>query len=188
MTTWKIDSSHTSATFSVRHMMVTNARGEFQKVSGTVRFDRAAPEKSEIEAVIDVASISTRDAQRDAHLKSADFFDLENHPQITFKSKSIRATGPSAYAVTGELTLRGTTREVTLDVEGPSPELKDPWGGTRIGAGATTKIKRSDFGLKWNAALEAGGVLVGDEVTIHLDVQLVRAEPAEKEPKDAASA
>jgi polyisoprenoid-binding protein YceI len=175
MTTWKIDSSHTSATFSVRHMMITNVRGEFQKVSGTVQFDAAAPEKSQIDASIDVASISTREAQRDAHLKSADFFDVENHPQMTFKSKSIRSKGPAAYEVKGDLTIRGTTHEVTVDVEGPSPEHKDPWGGTRIGANATTKIKRGDFGLKWNTALEAGGVLVGEEVTIHLDVELTKS-------------
>ena len=174
MTTWKIDSSHTSTTFSVRHMMVTNVRGEFQKVSGTVQFDAAAPEKSVTDAVIDVGSISTRDGQRDGHLKSADFFDVEHHPEMTFKSKSIRAKGPAAYEVKGDLTIRGTTHEVTLEVEGPTGEHKDPWGGTRIGANATTKIKRGDFGLKWNTALETGGVAVGEEVDINLDVELIK--------------
>ena len=188
MTTWKIDSSHTSATFSVRHMMVTNVRGEFQKVSGTVQFDAAAPEKSAIDVVIEVASVSTRDAQRDTHLKSADFFDVENHPLMTFKSKSIKAKGAGHYALTGDLTIRGATHEVTLDVEGPSPEHKDPWGMTRIGASASTKIKRSDFGLKWNAALETGGVLVGDEVKIELDVELIKEAAASASAGATASA
>jgi polyisoprenoid-binding protein YceI len=174
MMTWKIDSSHTSATFSVRHMMVTNVRGEFQTVAGTVELDLAAPEKSRIDATIDVASVNTREAQRDAHLKSADFFDVEHHPQMTFKSKAIRVTGPGSAEVKGDLTIRGTTHEVTLEVEGPSAEHKDPWGAMRVGATATTKIKRGDFGLKWNTALEAGGVLVGEEVKIQLDVELIK--------------
>ncbi len=180
MTTWKIDGSHTSATFSVRHMMVTNVRGEFQKVSGTVEYDAAAPEKTSIDVTIDIASISTRDAQRDAHLKSADFFDAEKYPHMTFKSKSVKAKGAGELEVKGDLTIRGTTHEVTLDVEGPSGEHKDPWGGLRIGANASTKIKRSDFGLKWNAALETGGVLVGEEVKVQLDVELVKQTVAAK--------
>lgn len=171
--TWTIDPSHTSATFSVRHMMITNVRGEFQKVSGTVTFDPQHPERATLEASLDVASINTRDAQRDAHLRSADFFDAEKHPTILFASRSVRR-GDAGLEIVGDLTIRGTTREVVLRVDGPTPEHTDPWGNVRIGASATTKIKRSDFGMTWNNVLEAGGVLVGDEVTIHLDVSLVR--------------
>ena len=172
-TKWTIDPSHSSVTFSVRHMMITNVRGEFQKLAGDVVFDPSRPEATKIDVKIDVASINTREAQRDTHLKSGDFFDAEKFPQITFVSKSVKAKGGRAE-VTGDLTIRGTTRPVTLEVEGPTPEHTDPWGGRRIGATARTKIKRSDFGMTWNNVLEAGGVLVGDEITIDIDVSLVR--------------
>lgn len=175
MTTWNIDGSHSSATFSVRHMMITNVRGEFQKLSGSAEWDAANPAATKINATIEVASINTREAQRDAHLKSGDFFDAEKFPHITFVSKSVASHGDGNLEIVGDLTIRDATHEVKLAVEGPTAEHKDPWGNTRIGATAHTKIKRSVFGMQWNAALEAGGVLVGDDVSITLDISLVKA-------------
>ncbi len=172
-TTWKLDPSHSSATFSVRHLMITNVRGEFQSVAGSVTYDPARPEALAITASIDVASINTREPKRDEHLRSADFFDVANHPTLEFVSKKARR-GDRGLEIVGDLTIRGTTREVVLAVTGPTPEQKDPWGNTRIGAEATTSIKRSDFGMTWNAVLEAGGVTVGDEIKIHIDVSLVK--------------
>ncbi len=169
---WAIDGSHTTASFTVRHMMITNVRGEFQKVSGTVQWDPAKPEATKVQASLEVASISTREAQRDAHLKSADFFDAEKFPTIDFVSKSLRLAD-KGYELVGDLTIHGTTNEVVLAIEGPTAPHKDPWGNTRIGASARTKIKRSAFGMTWNSALEAGGVLVADDVNIELDVSLV---------------
>ncbi len=171
--TWTIDPAHSSATFSVRHMMISNVRGAFQRLSGSGTFDLANLDAGAFEASIEVGSIDTRDEKRDAHLRSGDFFDVEHHPTMTFKSRALRRGGAGLELV-GDLTLRGTTREVVLAVDGPTPEHVDPWGNTRVGAAATTKIKRSEFGVTWNTALEAGGVLVGDEVTVHLDVSLVR--------------
>lgn len=170
---WTIDASHTNATFSVRHLMISNVRGEFQKISGSGTFDPAKPEGAVVRAEIDVSSLSTRDAQRDTHLRSADFFDAANHPSITFASTSVRR-GDKNLEVVGDLTIRGTTREVVLAVENLTAPTTDPWGNERVGASASTKIKRSDFKMTWNTALEAGGVLVGDEISIHLDVELVR--------------
>lgn len=172
--TYQIDPAHTSVHFSVRHMMVSNVRGEFGKVSGTVRFDPDNPANSTVEATIDASSIATRDEQRDGHLKSADFLDVEKFPTITFQSTKIELHSGGAK-LTGNLTIHGVTHEITLDVEGLTPELKDPWGKLRIGASATGKLSRKDFGLNWNAALETGGVLVGDEVKITIDVEVVRA-------------
>lgn len=171
--TYEIDSAHSSVHFSVRHMMVSNVRGEFAKVSGKAQYDAQNPANSSVEATIDAASINTRDAQRDGHLKSADFLDVEKYPAITFRSTKVEA-GPGGGKVTGDLTVRGVTRPLTLEVEGPTPELKDPWGKQRVGASATVKLSRKDFGITWNAALEAGGVVVGDEVKITIDVELVR--------------
>jgi polyisoprenoid-binding protein YceI len=171
--TYEIDATHSSVHFSVRHMMLSNVRGEFAKVSGTIKFDREKPENSSVEVVIDPSSINTRDAQRDTHLKSADFLDVEKSPEMRFKSKQIEVNHDGGN-IKGDLTIRGVTREVTLDVEGPTPEVKDPWGKQRIGASATAKLNRKDFGLTWNAALEAGGVMVGDEVKITIDVEAVR--------------
>ncbi|MBX3189199.1 MAG: YceI family protein [Labilithrix sp.] len=172
-TIWSIDPSHSSATFSVRHLMITNVRGEFQKLSGSVTYDPARPEATTVQATIDVASINTREPQRDAHLRSADFFDAETHPTLTFTSKALR-TGDRGLELVGDLTIRGTTREVVLAIDGPTPEQDDPWGNVRIGASATTKIKRSEFGMTWNTLLETGGIAVADEVSISLDVSLVR--------------
>src|SRR5690606_16604024 len=157
-----------SVGFSVRHMMITNVRGEFSAFEGEARFDPREPARSSIVARIDVASISTREEKRDAHLKSADFFDAEGSPTMTFTSRAVRAKG-DGYEVLGDLTIRGTTREVTLRVDDVTPEHIDPWGNRRIGASAKTTIKRSDFGMTWNSALEAGGVLVGDDVKIQID-------------------
>lgn len=171
---WTIDASHSSVTFSVRHMMITNVRGEFQKLSGTVKYDRKAPQSAKVDVEIDVASIQTREEKRDAHLRSADFFDAEKFPTITFSSTSVGTVNGDRFDLVGNLTIHGVTREVTLSVEGPTAESKDPWGNTRVGATATGKIKRSDFGMTWNNVLEAGGVLVGDEIKLSLDVSLVK--------------
>jgi polyisoprenoid-binding protein YceI len=171
---WTVDASHSNASFSVRHMMITNVRGEFQKLEGTVSWDPANPEATQIEATIDVASINTRDPQRDGHLKSGDFLDVEKFPKLTFKSKSVKAKGKEHLHVTGDLTIHGVTKEVVLEVEGPSAPSSDPFGNTRVGATATTKIKRDDFGLVWNAALETGGVLVGNDVSITIDISLIK--------------
>jgi len=171
---WTIDPAHTSATFAVRHMMITNVRGEFQKVSGKVSYDPAKLDASRVEIDLDATSINTRDPQRDTHLKSADFLDVEQFPTIKFVSRSVKEAGAGKLKISGDLTIRGTTREVTLDVEGPTPPHKDPWGNTRVGATATTKIRRSDYGVLWNTALEAGGFLVGEEVTITADVSLIQ--------------
>jgi polyisoprenoid-binding protein YceI len=170
---YAIDPTHSSVNFSVRHLMVSNVRGEFTKVSGTVEFDPQKPESSTIEATIDAASINTRDTQRDAHLKSADFLDVEKFPTMTFRSKKI-AMRSGGGKVTGDLTIHGVTREITLDVEGPTEEIKDPWGKQLMGASATAKLSRKDFGLTWNATLETGGVMVGDEVKITIDLEIVR--------------
>jgi polyisoprenoid-binding protein YceI len=176
--TYKMDPAHSSAHFVVRHMMVTNVRGGFRSVNGTVVFDPEDPAGSSIEAVIDAASISTMDDQRDAHLRSADFLDVEKYPTITFQSTKVERTGDDEWKATGELTIHGVTRPVVLKIEGPTAEGKDPWGNIRIGASAATKIKRSDFGLTWNAALETGGILVGDDLKIELDVSLIKSEAA----------
>ena len=173
-TTWNIDASHSNATFSVRHLMITNVRGEFQKVSGTVTYDPAKPEATKVEATLEVASISTRDANRDTHLKSGDFFDAETFPHITFSGTSFRK-GDKGNELLGKLTIKDVTRDIVLQLDGPTAEQKDPWGNNRLGASASTKIKRSDYGITWNTALETGGVVVGDEITIHLDVELVQA-------------
>jgi polyisoprenoid-binding protein YceI len=170
---YAIDPAHSSVHFSVRHLMVSNVRGEFTKLTGTVQFDPEKPESSTVEASIDAASIGTRDAQRDAHLKSADFLDVEKFPTMTFRSKKI-AIESGGGKVTGDLTIHGVTREITLDVEGPTEEIKDPWGKQRFGASATAKLNRKDFGLTWNAALETGGVMIGEEVKITVEVEVVR--------------
>ncbi|WP_413576224.1 YceI family protein [Bdellovibrio sp. HCB290] len=173
-TKWQIDSAHSSANFSIKHMMIAKVHGGFEKISGTLSLDASDITKSVVEASIEAASINTREGQRDAHLKSADFFDVEKFPTITFKSKKVERSGDDELKVTGDLTIRDITKEVVLEVEGPSAEHTDPWGNTKIGLSAKTKIKRKEFGLNWNAALEAGGVLVGDDVTITLDIQFAK--------------
>jgi polyisoprenoid-binding protein YceI len=174
-TTWNIDPVHSAAEFKVKHMMLSNVKGQFATFTGVLTLDESDLTNSRVEASVEAASINTRDAQRDTHLKSADFFDAEKFPTLSFKSTRITRTGDGELAVAGDLTIRGVTRSGVFRVEGPTPPAKDPWGNTRLGLSATTKINRKDFGLTWNTALETGGVLVGDEVTITLDVQFVKA-------------
>jgi polyisoprenoid-binding protein YceI len=174
-TTYTIDSAHSSAQFVVRHMMISNVRGGFSSVTGTVVYDPVNVANSSVETTIDASTISTLDAQRDAHLRSADFLDVEKHPAITFKSTKVEPSGDGELRVTGDLTIHGVTKSALLKVEGPSDEGKDPFGNTRIGASATTKIKRSEFGLTWNAALETGGILVGDDLRLELEVSLIKS-------------
>ena len=173
--TWNIDPVHSVAEFKVKHMMIANVKGHFTALKGAAVLDETDIANSRVEATIEAASVNTREPQRDAHLKSADFFDVEKFPALTFKSTRIARKGPGELAVTGDLTIHGVTREVVFDVEGPTPPAKDPWGNLRVGLSATTKISRKDFGLTWNAALETGGILVGDDVAITLDVQFVKA-------------
>src|ERR1017187_8803520 len=151
---YTIDPSHSTAGFKVRHLMVSNVRGEFSGVSGTVVFDAEDSANSKVEAAIDATTLQTRDSQRDQHLKSADFFDAEKFPKITFTSKKVMPVGEGEWRVVGDLTIHGVTKEAVLDVEGPTPEVKDPWGNIKIGATATTKVDRRDFGLVFNMALE----------------------------------
>jgi len=174
-TTWNIDPAHSVAEFKVKHMMISNVKGQFAKVSGKLTLDESELANSRVEAAIEASSIETRDAQRDAHLKSADFFHVEKFPTLSFKSKRLSLVRDGELAVEGDLTIRGITRTVVFSVEGPTPPAKDPWGNTRVGVSATTKINRKDFGLIWNTALETGGILVGDEVTITVDVQFIKA-------------
>jgi len=171
---WEIDPAHSSVQFSVRHMMVSNVRGEFRKVTGTVRGDDKDPTHAEVEATIDTTSIDTRNEKRDTHLKSPDFLDAEKYPTMTFRSKRIERIGDGRYRVTGDLTLHGVTREVALDVEGPSAPVKDPMGNVRAGAQATAKVDRRDFGITWSKALDGGGVMVGDAVAVTIDVEGMR--------------
>ena len=173
-TEWSIDPAHSAAHFSVRHLMISNVRGEFSKLSGTVILDSADPTRSTVEVSVDASTINTREPQRDEHLRSADFLDVANHPTITFRSKRIVPEGPDHYKLTGDLTIRGVTKEVTFDVEGPTPPVKDPWGNVRAGVTATAKINRKDFGLVWNALVEGGGVMVGDQVSITVEAELVQ--------------
>jgi polyisoprenoid-binding protein YceI len=174
-TTWNLDPAHSVAEFKVKHMMISNVKGQFATVTGVLTLDETDPTRSRVEASIEAGSLNTRDAQRDTHLKSEDFFHAERFPTLTFKSTRITRTGNGELAVAGDLTVRGVTRNVVFSVEGPTAPAKDPWGNTRLGLSATTKINRKDFGLTWNAALEAGGILVGDDVAITLDVQFMKA-------------
>ena len=174
ITTWNLDPAHSAAEFKVKHMMISNVKGSFSGLSGVLSEDAGNPELSSVAASIPVATIATGDAQRDGHLKGADFFDAEKFPTLDFKSTQVVRKGAAAYEVTGDLTIHGVTKPVTFAVDGPSAPGKDPWGNIRIGLSATAKINRKDFGLVWNAALETGGFLVGDEVAITLDVQYIK--------------
>ncbi len=179
--TWELDSGHSTTGFSVRHLMVSNVLGTFGKTSAIAHFDDKEITLSSVEATIDAASIDTRDAKRDEHLRGADFFDVANHPKLTFKSTKVEKAGAGHLRVLGDLSIHGVTKPVVLEVNGPSEPVKTPWGQTRLGLSASTKISRKDFGLTWNKALEKGGVIVGDEVTISIE-----AEFAEQAPKAAA--
>ena len=172
-TTWAIDPAHTSVEFSVRHLMITTVKGRFTDVKGTVTSDEADPATGQVDITIGTASIDTRESQRDEHLRSADFFEVEKFPAMHFKSRKLTSVSGDQFKLVGDLTIRDVSREVVLDVTSHG-RAKDPWGGQRAGFEATTKIKRSDFGLTWNQVLEAGGVVVGDEIKISIDAQLVQ--------------
>jgi polyisoprenoid-binding protein YceI len=171
---WEFDPDHTGVHFKVRHLMVSSVRGEFETVSGKIVYDESDVTKSTADITIDAASVNTRVAKRDADLRSPNFLDVAKYPAITFKSKRVEKTGNGTLKMTGDLTIHGVKKEVALNVEGPTPAIKDPWGNTRVGGQATTKINRKDFGLVWNQSLETGGVLVGDEVEITIDVEILR--------------
>lgn len=171
---WQIDTSHSRIGFAVKHMMVSTVRGEFKAYTGTVNLDEADLTRSTITGEIQVASIDTRDEGRDGHLKGADFFDVEHHPTITFKSTRILPQGDNEYTIHGDLTIRGVTREIAIDAE-YSGKHQDPWGGTRTGFSGSATINRKDFGLEWNMALETGGILVGEKVKLELEVELILA-------------
>lgn len=172
--TWTIDPEHSYVGFKVRHLMVSNVKGHFEKFSGTVDIDDKDITRSKVAVTIDTNSINTNVQKRDDHLRSADFFDVARYPAMTFVSKKVEKAGKDTLKVTGDLTLHGVTRQVVLDVEGLSQETRDPWGNIRRGATATTKINRKDFGLNWNKALETGGVVVGDDVFISLEVEMIK--------------
>jgi polyisoprenoid-binding protein YceI len=173
-TAWDVDPSHSSANFKVRHLMVASVRGELGPVSGTVWIDEQDLERSHVDVSIDARAIATRDPKRDEHLRSADFLDVANHPTVTFRSTGVRQGPGGRLGVTGNLTIRGVTRPVTLDVDPLAPAIVDPWGNTKRGATARTRLNRKDWGLQWNLALETGGVVVGDEVSVEIELELAR--------------
>ena len=171
--TWTIDPVHSEVSFVVRHMMVSKVRGRFDKFEGTIA-TAADPLQSAVTATVDLSSVNTGNETRDNHIRSEDFFHIEKHPTMTFRSKKIVSAGADHFKVSGDLTIRGVTKEVTFDVEGPTPSVKDPWGNIRAGVVATAKINRKDFGLVWNALIEGGGVVVGDEVSVTIEAELVQ--------------
>jgi polyisoprenoid-binding protein YceI len=173
-TNWQIDPQHSSAQFSVRHMAISTVRGAFNKVTGTIRVDDQDITKSTVDVIIDASTVDTHEPNRDNDIRSDKFFDVAHYPSITFKSKKVEQVAPGKLKVTGDLTIRGTTKEVVLDVDGPTVPIKDTWGNQRSAANATTKINRQDFGVKWNATLDNGGVVVGDDVSINIDVEMVK--------------
>ena len=172
--TWQIDPAHSAAQFAVRHLAISTVRGAFTKVNGTIQLDDKDITKSTVDVTIDVNSVDTRVADRDKDLKSDHFFDADHFPTITFKSKRVEQVAPGKLRVTGDLTIHGVTKEAVLDVDGPTAAVKDPWGNQRSAVTATTKINRQDFGVKWNATMDNGGVVVGDEVTITIDAEMVQ--------------
>jgi polyisoprenoid-binding protein YceI len=173
-TTWQIDPAHTAAQFSVKHLAISTVRGGFSNVKGTVILDDADVSKSSVDVTIDVSTVDTRTPDRDKDLKSDKFFDVAKYPTMTFKSTKVEQAGAGKLKVTGDLTIRGTTKSVVLDVDGPTAPVKDPWGNQRSAVTATTKINRQDFGVKWNATMDNGGVVVGDEVSITIDAEMVQ--------------
>jgi len=178
VSTWEIDSAHSGVNFSVRHMMIATVRGEFRKMTGTIQMDEKDISKSSVEAMIDATTVETREERRDNDLRSANFFDVAKFPTISFKSTSVTRLGEGKFKVAGNLTMHGVTKEVILDVEGLNTQVNDPRRGPKMGASATTQIKRSDFGLTWNRVIETGGVAVSDEVGIVIDLELVKKAPA----------
>jgi polyisoprenoid-binding protein YceI len=174
VTTWSVDSTHSVVEFKVKHMMISNLKGHFTRVTGTLSLDEDDVTQSRVEAAIEIDSIHTRDEGRDAHLKGADFFDAVQYPTMGLKSTHIALKSDGELVITGDLTIKGVTRSVQFAVEGPSPTTKDPWGNSRIGVAATTTINRKDFGLAWNDVLEAGGLIVGEDISIALDLEFVK--------------
>jgi polyisoprenoid-binding protein YceI len=174
ISTWKLDPAHSAAEFKVKHMMISNVKGSFKGLSGDLTLHEPDHTLTKIDASVDVSTVNTGDPQRDGHLKSGDFFDVEKFPTMTFKSTKVVPEGGGDFTVTGDLSLHGVTKSLTFEVEGLSAPAKDPWGNTRIGLSATAKINRKDFGLTWNSALETGGVLVGEDVSVTLDVQFIK--------------
>ncbi|MEF3274209.1 MAG: YceI family protein [Chloroflexus sp.] len=174
--TWIIDASHSTITFSVRHMMISKVRGRFTRFDGTVNFDEHNPTNSSVTVTIDADSIDTRDERRDSHLMSPDFLDVANHPTITFASKRVEVLDAAHGRIIGDLTIRGVTREVVLEVE-YNGQSKSPWGTISAGFSASTTINRKDWGLTWNVALETGGVLVGEEVKIDIEIEIIKQVP-----------
>jgi polyisoprenoid-binding protein YceI len=172
--TWQIDPMHSAAQFSVRHLAISTVRGGFSNVKGTITFDDKDVSKSSVDVTIDVSTVDTREPDRDKDLKSDKFFDAGKYPTMTFKSTKVEQVAAGKLKVTGDLTIHGVTKEVVLDVDGPTAPVKDPWGNQRAAVNATTKINRQDFGVKWNAKMDNGGVVVGDEVSITLDVEMVQ--------------
>jgi polyisoprenoid-binding protein YceI len=171
--TWQIDPAHSAAQFAVKHLAISTVRGAFTSVKGTVQFDDKDITKSSVDVTIDVNSVDTRQPDRDKDLRSDHFFDAEHFPTITFKSKRVEQLSPGKLKITGDLTIHGITKEVVLDVDGPTAPVKDPWGNQRMAINATTKINRQDFGVKWNATMDNGGVVVGDEVSITIDAEMI---------------
>jgi polyisoprenoid-binding protein YceI len=176
--TWKIDPQHSSAQFSVRHLAISTVRGAFSKVTGTIILDENDVTKSAVDVTIDVSTVDTREPNRDNDLRSDKFFDVAHYPLMAFKSRKVEQVAPGKLKVTGDLTIRGTTKEVVLDVDGPTAPVKDPWGNQRAAVNATTRINRQDFGVKWNATMDNGGVVVGDDVPITIDVEMIKQVPA----------
>ena len=174
LTLWTIDATHTEAAFAVKHLMIATVRGRFSEIQGQVSFDPADLSSGSVNVSINVASVDTREAKRDAHLRSADFFDVEKFPAMTFQSRRVQALKGSTFQLVGDLTLKDVTREVTLDVESQGLQA-DPWGGERAGFSARTSINRKEFGLTWNVALETGGIMVGEDVKITIDAELVKS-------------
>lgn len=172
--TWTIDPDHTSIGFKIRHLMVSNVKGTFDRHTGVADIDEKDVTRSKVAVTIDTASINTNVQKRDDHLRSPDFFDVAKYPTMTFTSKKVARGANGKLKITGDLTIRGITREVVLDVDPLSRESKDPWGNIRIGTSATTMVNRKDFGLTWNKALETGGVVVGDEVQITLEIEMIK--------------
>jgi polyisoprenoid-binding protein YceI len=176
--TWQVDPAHSEALFSIRHLTISTVRGGFSKIKGTISFDDKDPSKSVVDVAIDMSTVDTREPKRDDDLRSDKFFDVAKYPTMTFKSTKVEQVSAGKLKVTGDLTMHGVTKEVVLDVDGPSAAIKDPWGNQRAAASATTKINRQDFGVKWNKTIDNGGVMLGDEVSITIDVEMFQ--PAAK--------
>jgi polyisoprenoid-binding protein YceI len=171
---WRIDPNHSGAHFAVRHLMISTVRGEFTGITGTVTYDPKNPARATVEAAIDCSTVNTGVAKRDAQMKTADFFDVAKYPVMKFRSKRVDKAGEGKLKVTGDLTINAVTQEVVLDVDGPSESIRDPRGNEKSGLSASTKISRKTFGIVWNEVMEAGGVAVADEVTITLDVEMIK--------------